>query len=169
MTLRAFIASAVAFLCLATAPAAFAKPPVPNAAFFAKAEVLADWIDDHSDFGPMPYQPAYIFVTQEEMQYVYFGAGGGPEGMELAAVNVPGVIFLPEGFSLASGRSQQTMVHELVHHMQTVTGAQYDCAGDSEAVAYAMQQMFFLDTGLGEPVDLMIMLEATLCPPDWER
>jgi hypothetical protein len=77
-------------------------------------------------------------------------------------------IFLPEGWS---GRTQcelSVLVHELVHHVQNVTGQKFACDEDREALAFAAQEkwlgLFGSNLEMEFDLDPFTLLVRTHCP-----
>lgn len=55
---------------------------------------------------------------------------------------VPGTVVLPDDWDHDSLRDRSVKVHELVHHLQRVSGKKYRCRGEKEREAFAVQQMY---------------------------
>jgi hypothetical protein len=151
-------------------PAIAAPPGVPDDAFLKKAEELAQWIDDHSDFGPMPRHPAYVFLPQGTIQYMYFVGSGleytGREHNQIVAMYHDGWMILDETFD--PEKNADVLLHELVHHMQFVEKREYRCLGEAERVAYDLEAQFSAETGIASVrLDPLMLMFITSCPQDW--
>ena len=130
-----------------------------------RTEELARWIELHSDYEPMQKQPVYIFLSQEELNYIFFGltpAGyTGKEQSSVVALYHKGIVFLTESFEL--GVNDDVLLHELVHHLQAEQNRQYPCVRAGERDAYKLQESFIEETGMGEPLDPMWAHLAARC------
>jgi len=49
-------------------------------------------------------------------------------------------IYLPEGWSGATPAELSVVVHEMVHHLQSLGGVKYECLQEREKLAYAAQE-----------------------------
>lgn len=76
-------------------------------------------------------------------------------------------IYLPEGWSVASPAAVSVLVHELVHHVQNVSGLKYDCAEAREKPAYGAQarwlELFGKNLADEFEIDAMTILVRTNC------
>lgn len=153
-----------AFLLFISAlPARADVRPPPE--FYARAEALADWIDKNSDYGPLKRHPIYLFVGQNELNYILFeptSAGyQGHEQSDAVALYFKGIVFLAEDFEL--GTHDYVLLHELVHHLQAEQERQFPCVRAGEKDAYELQARFVRETGTGEIPDPMWTLLAAQC------
>jgi hypothetical protein len=51
-----------------------------------------------------------------------------------------GTVYLPEQWTGDSPEEQSVLIHQLVHHMQNLTGLTFQCAEEREKLAYAAQE-----------------------------
>jgi hypothetical protein len=76
-------------------------------------------------------------------------------------------IYLPQHWTGKTPAEVSLLVHELVHHLQNVSGAKFDCAGEREKVAYRAQLRWLelFEKTLAEEFDLdpMTLLVRTNC------
>jgi hypothetical protein len=76
-------------------------------------------------------------------------------------------IYLPHGWSAASPAEVSVLVHEMVHHLQNVAKAKYDCPAAREKLAYAAQnewlKLFGSDLQQQFQIDPMTILVKTNC------
>lgn len=76
-------------------------------------------------------------------------------------------IYLPEGWTGATPAELSVLVHEMVHHVQNVTGEQFDCPAAMEKTAYAAQARWLEQFGrtLEEEfeIDGLTLLLRTRC------
>ena len=146
----------------------FAGPPgAPPDEFIAKAEELAEWIDDNSDFGPMTRHPAYVFLPGDTLQYTYFTASGQPypnDNYRIAAAYSRGVMFLPDTFDITNLHHAGTLLHELVHHLQFIEGRQYACGAAEERDAYDLEDIWRAGHDLPPTLDPVLYFFVTTCP-----
>jgi hypothetical protein len=49
-------------------------------------------------------------------------------------------IYLPEGWTGRTPTESSMLVHEMVHHLQTISGQRYACPQEREKLAYAAQE-----------------------------
>jgi hypothetical protein len=71
--------------------------------------------------------------------------GGGSEAssqQDIVAVysDATQTIYLPEGWTGTTPTELSILVHELVHHVQNITGLKYACPQEREKLAYAAQE-----------------------------
>jgi hypothetical protein len=140
--------------------------PRPPIAFYAKATELAKWIDEHSDYGAMQRHPAYVFLPQQTIQYMFYeatdhGYTGSEEGTVFALYHDSGTIFLRDDFDLETDTAH--LVHELVHHLQQEEKREYSCHQEREADAYRLQHAYVDASGIGEKVDALWVHFVTHC------
>ncbi len=138
--------------------------PLPDAEFAAKVERLMGWIAERSNLDAPEYQPAFLFVPVDTINYIAVGSvysGVNPIAAAFSPTN-SGLIFLP-----AEGFTDDVLLHELVHFMQMTNGRQASCNGDLESDAYRLQAEFHDETGIGEPVPPVTRIIATMCPAPW--
>jgi hypothetical protein len=153
----------IALCCGLTIPAnAQVKPP---ASFYERAEELARWIDEKSDYGPMQKHPIYLFLHQDELDYVFFETTAvgysGSEQSQAVALYFKGIVLLSDEFQV--GVHDDVLLHELVHHLQAEQNRAYACVRAGERDAYALQTKFIQETGIGKLPDPMWAFLATRC------
>jgi hypothetical protein len=152
--------------------AAVSRAGEPDAAFLKSAEKLAAWIDDRSDFGAMPFHPAYIFVPKDDLKYItYQSAGIDPDSVggtfEILASYYHGVMWLSEDFDIVT--DAPILLHELVHHLQFIEGRVYSCSQEQELEAYDLHNRYARETGATDlVVDAVTVMLVSMCPPTWE-
>ena len=100
--------------------------------------------------------PAIRFVPPIEIAFLHHGAftaEGQRQVLAAAAALPPGerrevvsayddrrrTIILPLGWQGATPAELSVLVHEMVHHLQTVAGLRYPCSEAREKLAYAAQ------------------------------
>jgi hypothetical protein len=159
--MRLVIASILS-CALALSAKADVKPP-PS--FYARADELAEWIDLNSDYRPMQRHPVYIFLSQDQLNYVFFGTSAvgyvGTEQSEALALYHNGIVLLSSDFEL--GKNDDVLLHELVHHLQAEQNRVFPCVRAGEKDAYDLQKKFTEETGIGELPDPMWTLLVSQC------
>ena len=119
-----------------------------------------------------PPPPAVLLVPQEVMDARVYG-GGGRGGTFACGLydHETQSIWLPEGCRADDLFDQSTLLHELVHHVQTVTGMQYPCLAAQEPLAYGLQAQWLQEQGIDDPyamlgVDKFTVLIRSICWPE---
>lgn len=79
-----------------------------------------------------------------------------PEGMSAHGLYTDGVIMLDDDFDVA--RDREIIVHELVHHVQWLSGQQLGC--EAERLAYTVQNEWRAERGLPAYADPDAMVRA---------
>lgn len=137
----------------------------PPASFYDRANQLMDWIVDNTDYRPAKKHPIYVFLADEELNYIFFettAAGySGEEQSEAVALYLNGIVFLSEDFRL--GEDDDVLLHELVHHLQAEQGRSFPCVRAGEKEAYELQAKFIRETGIGGLPDPMWAHLASRC------
>ncbi len=110
---------------------------------------------------PATYEhPRVEFVKQERIASLVYSGFVKAEGVwsaspadpktwsVLAAYDSPHrTIYLREGWTGTSPAESSILVHEMVHHLQTVSGQRYNCAQEREALAYQAQDKWLKTMG----------------------
>lgn len=73
-----------------------------------------------------------------EMRYGTSDANGSREVMAVYD-DAETTIFLPEGWTGRTPAELSILVHEMVHHLQSLGGLTYECPASREKLAYAAQ------------------------------
>jgi hypothetical protein len=155
----------LASLLLAAVPTSpLAASPLHDAEFVAKVDRLLLWIAERTNLEAPDYQPAFLFLPIDTINYVAMGShyNGVNSIKALFSPTDAGLVLLPtEGFT------DDMLLHELVHFMRMTSGRGPICIGDLENEAYTLQAEFTAETGIGEPVPHMTRIIASMCPPPW--
>jgi hypothetical protein len=110
-----------------------------------------------------PPPPAIIWVSQETLvERVY-----GDQPHDGACVcgcydHETQTVWLPHGCDPDDLLNRSTLLHELVHHVQTVTGMAYPCPAARERLAYGLQAQWLREAGVEDPYAAMDMDEFTI-------
>lgn len=149
------------------------RDPRPSAAFFNKVTELSNWVDAHSKFGKVKIMPAFIFLTREELEYIYyqsfkgyFGASSHDPTQEVKGIYQPGIIFLQEDFDIAA--DAHVIVHELVHHRQWEKEMTFRCFQAREWEAYLLEEKYMEEQGVPptERPNLLWAYHRSRCPDE---
>lgn len=116
---------------------------------------LAGWIALHT--GLSAGTPPHIeFVTPTTMAEHAFGPGIAPSPLLRALYSEPAAtVYLRQEWDATSVRDRSELVHELVHHYQSVHKVQFRCAAERERLAYDLQLAWLREQGVGDPYDLL--------------
>lgn len=57
------------------------------------------------------------------------------------------IIFLPEGWSATTPAQLSLLVHEMVHHLQNLSGQKFECPAAREKLAYLAQDLWLKQFG----------------------
>jgi hypothetical protein len=142
--------------------------PLPPPTFVERVHGLIEWISKHS---PYPYTedlPSFVFVSSETINYMSMGLNYTYGVGRTVALYIPagdGIMVLPNDTSF----TDDVLVHELIHHLQYHYGKSFrGCPGHLEAEAYAIQNQFIDETGIGVKSHPFTVWFASTCPNPWE-
>jgi hypothetical protein len=171
--LRACVLGLVAFLGIAGAarsdvPAVVDETRVPLGAVVA---VVAAWVADEIGVPVPEVLPEVRLSSRQTLADLSRagGSGASPGGARVAALYDPegGRIHLATGWTGRTPEEVSLLVHEMVHHFQSLGGAHFACPAEREREAYAIQDRWLglfggsLATSFGlEPLFLLV---ATTC------
>ncbi len=142
--------------------------PVPPDAFVEKLVEIARWIAARTDYPQGIAPPAIVLVPRATLNYVFYSQMvGGYQGQTcINAVYLPHVLMLAE--DLKDTDCSDTLVHEMVHHFQFVTGRAFRCTAEAEREAYELQADWSHETGVGQPPSRLFMRRLTCDNPhEW--
>jgi hypothetical protein len=109
------------------------------------------WIAERTHYSAQVPLPRVRFLPREEINRRHYSlTESGYRGQrDIVAFyeDVRKRITLPSTFDIR--RDQDTLVHELVHHLQNVHGMQFRCPAEREREAYLIQARFVAETGIG--------------------
>jgi len=138
--MEALIPGMLVWICLQIG----CEPPPPPDIISVSQEVLLERV-----YGDNPHEGAYVCgFYDDETQTVW----------------------LPHECRVDDLSDQSTLLHELVHHVQTVTGMDYPCPPAREPLAYALQAQWLQEHGVEDPytmmgVDKFTILIRSICWP----
>jgi hypothetical protein len=137
-------------------------------------ELATGWVA--ADLGvPMPDTlPRVAFADAATMREIRAAIEGDEAGAATSGAELVGMydtrsrtIFLPLGWTGRSTAEVSILVHEVVHHFQTVSGERFDCPAAREKLAYEVQGRWLESYGESLEATLrispMYLLVATNC------
>ena len=142
--------------------------PVPPVACLAQAKAIAAWIVARTDYPADIALPAFALMPRATLNYIFYAQRvGGYQGQDcIIALYVPHLMLLAEDFEIAS--CSDSLVHELVHHFQFVTGKPFRCTAEAEREAFLLQAAWTAETGVGVAPSSLFMRGLTCDNPhEW--
>ena len=122
---------------------------------------LEDWIDAHSDL--VRNDTAYKIELVENSPSLQPNDAAMVIGNQTRGLYDPGTatITLVQPWDHADLDHQSVLLHELIHHRQSV--AHYYCPAAQELVAYKLQEMWLVSKGLTLDVNWVGVVLASSC------
>jgi hypothetical protein len=115
------------------------------------AAAVAAWVADELD-APAPSTRLRIeFTDADRMRRLRYAAEGGAlPTLSIVALydDEAGTIFLPQGWTGSTPAEMSILVHEMVHHLQNVSGRTFACPGAREAEALDLQERWLALSGV---------------------
>ena len=134
--------------------------------FLAKVALLSDdsnrltllsaisrWVASNCDLPPTTELPNLVQVSPSRISSIRYGefpspgkqqSGSSPHEKDHSTVAIyierERTIYLPDTFKGDTIAELSVLVHEVVHHMQSIAGLRYDCPQAREKQAYLAQQ-----------------------------
>lgn len=144
--------------------------PIPPPEFLAEVDRIVEWIFENSPYDRMDTMPAFVKVPRTTINYIVYSQL--PEGYQqqdcINALYTPPIILLAEDFETVG--CNFTLVHELVHHLQWESAAEFRCTLEAEREAYEIQALWVMETGIGEmPSPLFLRRLTCNNPHDFSR
>jgi hypothetical protein len=116
---------------------------------------LATWISVRTGL-PVAEPPKIEFLSPVTMSEVAFGPSVSPSPMLRALYSGPaGTVYLRRNWDASKLRDQSELLHELVHHYQSVHRLGYACAAEREALAYDLQIAWLREQGVSDPYEFL--------------
>lgn len=140
---------------------AFADTRVPQ--INSQLPELYKFISDHSDYTTTNV-PAFKlqFKNTEQLMQIYYGplANSNSSGLlEVQAVYSGGTMILRDDFDIDT--MSHVLLHELVHHVQFMSGRAFECPQAMEWEAYDIMDKYIEATGVGEKTDPLFKMLMT--------
>jgi len=141
---------------------------------------IVTWLSANLDLPAVYDHPRVAFAPQREITAMHLAAADAETWSEVLAdgsrneiVSVYSTasrtIFLQDNWTGTSAAELSILVHEMVHHLQTVGGLRYACPAARERPAYKAQALALAQfgTSLKEAfgIDEMTLLVRTTCVP----
>lgn len=137
--------------------------------------VLLSWIVANSTYAMPSALPKIEYRTQIELQRMNFCEDlANCDDAKLPEIAIAAlydhetcVMYLPEVFNPEDPRSMATLVHELTHHLQALSGkfANYSCFGPLEYEAYKTEDSWLASQGLPVPEKTFAQTMTWSCAP----
>lgn len=131
---------------------------------------LMIWIAGETGFA-IPAPPHVTLVPKEQMSELAYQREWRPKDDVRGLYDRnTATVYLQDAWRIDELRSQTTILHELVHHMQAFNAfLQDDCAGAREEQAYALTLKWLREQGTADAYALLDLDEftitvLTLCP-----
>lgn len=135
------------------------------------ARSALEWIAENSDYSADVSIPPVRIVTQEDLVIMVHGRLPGPNEHFLiiaaAYLSDPPTIWADgEFFDLSGNEAKHTVMHELVHHLQYLSGKEYACIGEMEREAYRLSDKYAEEVLHDESLkaDPLTLFFITECP-----
>lgn len=124
--------------------------PMPPEEFPQLVTEIADWIVAHSDYAARLPLPAFLQLPRLTLNDIFHSQMvGGWKGQDcINALHVPHLLLAED---LDTSACSDTLVHEMVHHFQFVTGWPFRCTPEAERDAYTLQALWSAQTGACTP------------------
>jgi hypothetical protein len=114
-----------------------------------------------------PHELLNELTTQRQRVEAAPAASAGTAQIEAFYNSRTRTLYMPAGWTGSSPTELSVLVHELVHHLQTLSSQQFDCPADREKQAFASQarwlQMFGEDLEGAFGIDGFTLLVRTKC------
>jgi hypothetical protein len=111
----------------------------------------------------VPDLPKVKMVSRTEMVARFYGRAK-PNELTLEALysRSEHTIYFPQGWQPDDLRERSVLVHELVHHVQTVDHLDFPCAAAYEGQAFDLQLAWLRQQGVMDPYKLLGVDEFTI-------
>lgn len=136
---------------------------------------LLSWIVANSTYAMPSALPIIEYRTEIEMRQMHFCEDTAKcddaalPGIFIAALydHEKRIMFLPKEFDSEKSRNKATLVHELTHHVQALSGkfVNYSCFGPLEYEAYKIEDLWLSSQGLPVPEKTIAQTMTWSCAP----
>lgn len=105
---------------------------------------IVTWLSVTTGIPAYYEHPSIEFVSTEQISDINYGNVSRENRQTVSAIydDTSQTIYLSESWSAESSADLSVLVHEMVHHLQNLSGADYDCPGAREKPAYAAQDQW---------------------------
>lgn len=109
---------------------------------------LMAWLCTHVGLPVTVDVPEHRIVSHKELKGIYCGDGRRcPDSLKAVYVHREKMVYLPHGFNVKEKEDQSTLVHEFVHHLQSVFNSPVPpCFNEAEA--YYIEDHWRKENGL---------------------
>lgn len=114
--------------------------------------------------------PRIEIRSSADLSTMFFGNAEGFEGVRPLALysRDQHILFLSAQLALGNLLDQSILLHELVHHMQVINDAAFDCREETERQAYRLQAQWLSEHGIVHPYAFLgipeSQIEGLICP-----
>jgi hypothetical protein len=107
----------------------------------ALASAVAAWVADAMGLALSEPLPRLGFLDANGMAAMRHGGEAAPPVLEVVALydDRERTILLPQGWAASTPMEVSVLVHEMVHHLQNLSGGTYACPAEREAEAFELQ------------------------------
>ena len=124
-------------------------------------DAIIEWLAAHFGLPRSAERPAIVFESPARLTAMYLNGFAVrdrlPRRQSEAKTLLPdivalyndarGTIYLSEDWTGESEAQMSVLVHEMVHHLQSVAGLKYNCPGEREKLAYQAQSAWLNRSG----------------------
>lgn len=158
--------SATIAVCIAIAGSATGATPRDAPSLLGTVML---WLVTNFDLAASAEPPALVTVPDAELVAMRYGIGTAVRSSEVVAVyDDPGrTIYLSDSWTGSTPAELSVLVHEMVHHLQSVSDVRFACPAEREVIAYRAQEAWLglfgesLESAFG--IDAATLLVGTVC------
>jgi hypothetical protein len=127
------------------------------------------WLARRGAVAPTDRRPRIVARPAGVLAALRHGSGADPEVFDVIAVYdaESGTIVVRDDWTGATVEDMSILVHEVVHHLQAVSGERFACPADRERAAFAAQADYLaehrLDLESSFGIDPFTLLVRTTC------
>jgi hypothetical protein len=112
--------------------------------------VIVIWLSSNYDLPADMRHPAVEFVDQsqlKDLRHLMSVSANNNEELEAIYRSDTRTIYLLNGWTARSIKDGSVLVHEMVHHLQTLKSERYNCSAEGEKLAYEAQEKWLVQYG----------------------
>lgn len=134
------------------------------------AESMLDWVAERT--GLHIFEPPDIRLVSAEWMAARLEPGNLAAMPEALYGRSTHTLYLLEDWSPLDIRDQSILLHELVHHLQSMNQIPVSCPAQYNGLAYEVQIVWLREHGISDPFDFLGISPAeifvqSLCPDPW--
>ena len=132
-------------------------------------DTLALWLEANFDLPRAPRDPQLATLPGRELAAMRYGDEAAVSAERVVALydEATRTILLSDGWTGRNPAEISILVHELVHHMQAMSGQRFACPAARERIAYRAQNawlgLFGEDLQTAFDLDPAMLLVGTVC------